>query len=96
MALTHINFSKGLLMENLSLEWRVSPQHVALLPVSAKIPNFPIELGLPMLGDLVQIGDGDFWVIGARQWQRDGSGWVLVLQIAPAADTPDIGSHTLH
>ena len=27
---------------------------------------------------------------------RHGSGWVLVLQIAPATDTTDIGTHTLH
>lgn len=83
-------------MTHLSIEWRVSPEHVALLPAAVQTPNIPITIGLPERGDLVQLAERDFWVISARQWERHGQGWKLVLQIAPDQDKQDIGSHTLH
>lgn len=80
----------------LVINWQTSHEHAALLPASTQKPNIPTERGLPALGDLVQLADGHYWVIVARQWNLHGQTYSLTLQIAPALDQQPMELQLLH
>lgn len=87
---------KGAFIMNFILEWRVSPEHVKLLPDAGKVPNLPISTVAPQLHDLVQLSDGRYWRVFVRLWEPAGQDYKLVLMVEPAIDTPDMTGHTMH
>lgn len=84
---------------NLTVEWRVAPEHAHLLPATEQTPQLPITICPPQQHDVVELSDGQRWQISLRWWERQPGQQVqrLVLWIAPLAPgTPDRAGHTLH
>ena len=80
----------------LVINWQTSHEHAELLPATGQKPNLPTAHGLPALGDLVQLADGRYWVIVARQWGLTGQDYHLTLQISPVADAMPTELRLLH
>ena len=80
---------------SLHVDWRVSPEHVDLLPAGSPAPQIPSP-NLPNLHDLVQLSDGRYWIVFCHSWEHQPQGYKLVLWIQPAPDKPDMPGHTLH